>query len=90
MAIANSKGTIINIRDTVVEVEFLDDPKPNIHEIVKLKDNEEITFEVIRSSGANTFFFINLSGKSNFVRGSEWFVQERKLVFRLEKTCWVE
>jgi len=71
MAIANSKGTIINIRDTVVEVEFLDDPKPNIHEIVKLKDNEEITFEVIRSSGVNTFYCINLSGKSNFVRGSE-------------------
>ena len=71
MAIANSKGTIINIRDTVVEVEFLDDPKPNIHEIVKLKDNEEIIFEVIRSSGVNTFYCINLSGKSNFIRGSE-------------------
>ena len=90
MAIANSKGTIINIRDTVVEVEFLDDPKPNIHEIVKLKDNEEITFEVIRSSGVNTFYCINLSGKSNFIRGSEVVCTGEEISVPVGKICWVE
>jgi F-type H+-transporting ATPase subunit beta len=65
-----SKGSIISIKDVVIEVEFLDDPKPGIHEIIKLEADESVIFEIVESSGINRFHCINLSGKSNFSRGS--------------------
>ena len=61
-----SKGSIISIKDVVIEVEFLDDPKPGIHEIIKLEADESVIFEIVESSGVNRFHCINLSGKSNF------------------------
>ncbi len=64
-------GNIIGIRDVVVEVEFLDDPKPYIHEILVLDKDPGIIFEVVESSGVNRFYCINLSGRSNFLRGSK-------------------
>lgn len=70
MEIGDSKGRIIGIRDVVVEIEFLDDPKPFIHEVLKLESDENIVFQVVDSSGVNSFHCINMSGNSNFVRGA--------------------
>ena len=70
MEIKESKGRIVSIRDVVVEIEFLDDPKPFIHEVLKLESNHDIVFQVVDSSGVNRFNCINLSGSSDFVRGS--------------------
>ena len=70
MEMKESKGRIVSIRDVVVEIEFLDDPKPFIHEVLKLESNHNIVFQVVDSSGINTFNCINLSGSSDFVRGA--------------------
>ena len=71
MEINNSKGRIVSIRDVVIEIEFLDDPKPSIHEILRLESDESTIFEVVESSDVNKFHCTNLSGKSNFLIGSE-------------------
>lgn len=65
-----SKGRIISIRDVVVEIEFLDDLKPSIHEVLKLEHDQAVIFEVVESSDVNRFYCINLSGRSNFIIGS--------------------
>ncbi|MBW6441838.1 F0F1 ATP synthase subunit beta [Patescibacteria group bacterium] len=70
MEINTSKGRVINIRDVVVEVEFLDDPKPVLHEILRLENNDGVILEVVESSDVNRFYCINVSGNSNFVIGS--------------------
>ena len=46
MEIKESKGRIVSIRDVVVEIEFLDDPKPFIHEVLKLEKNHNIVFRL--------------------------------------------
>ena len=70
MEINESKGRIVGIRDVVVEIEFLDDPKPFIHEVLKLESDHNVVFMVVDSSGIDVFNCINLSGGSNFVRGA--------------------
>lgn len=70
MEMNSSKGRIVSIRDVVVEIEFLDDPKPSIHEILRLDNDRDTMFEVVESSDVNRFYCINLSGRSNFVIGS--------------------
>jgi len=70
MEIEKSKGRVVGIRDVVVEIEFLNDPKPHIHEILVLENDPGVIFEVVESSDVNRFYCINLSGRSNFIIGS--------------------
>jgi len=70
MEMNTPRGKVIGIRDVVVEVEFLGDPKPNIHEILKLESDDGVIFEVVESSDVNRFHCINLSGRSDFLRGA--------------------
>lgn len=53
-------GKIISVQGPIIEVEFLDD-KPLVHDILVLENDPGTIMEVVRSSGNNTFFCLNLS-----------------------------
>jgi F-type H+-transporting ATPase subunit beta len=56
-----SKGKIMSVKLPIVEIEYLTDPKPLIHEILVLESNPDIRFQVIQSSdNENRFYCLNL------------------------------
>lgn len=57
----NSKGTIIAVKDPVVEVEFMGDPKPKIRDILTVENHPDIRMQVVKSSGENRFYCLSLS-----------------------------
>lgn len=67
----NNSGEIISIRGNIVEVEFLNDPKPEIHTILKLENDPLVKLEVFKSTSANRFFCISLSPTDLFYRGAK-------------------
>ena len=69
MEIEKSKGRVINVKDVVVEVEFLDDPKPRIYDVLISEKNADVVLEVIESSNPFRFYCINLSDSSTLRRG---------------------
>ncbi len=69
MEIEKNKGKIVNIKDVVLEVEFMDDPKPSIHNVLTLENNSNVVLEVVESSGLNRFYCINLSDSATLRRG---------------------
>ena len=69
MEIEKNRGKVTDIKDVVVEVEFLNDPKPSIHGVLKLEKKESVILEVIGSSAPSKFYCINLSEPSLLKRG---------------------
>ncbi|MFC1700405.1 F0F1 ATP synthase subunit beta [Patescibacteria group bacterium] len=61
MDLEKNKGKVIGIRGVIVEVEFNNDPKPNIHDVLSLVDNPSVKLQVVESSDVSRFFCINLS-----------------------------
>lgn len=55
MEIEKNRGKVTDIKDVVVEVEFLNDPKPSIHGVLKLEKKESVILEVIGSSAPSKF-----------------------------------
>lgn len=63
-------GTIKSIKRHVVEVEFLGANKPDIHELLYLKEEPQAHLMVFTSSGENTFYCIALQDIEAYSRGA--------------------
>ncbi len=64
----NGKGKIIAILGQVVEVEFADSV-PRLHDMLYLEEDEQVKFEVFRSSKNNGFYCLLLSANPKLRRG---------------------
>jgi len=63
------EGKVLSVRGQVVEVEFLQ-AKPDIHELLVLKEQPEVKLEVYSSSRANVFYCLCLSFEEYLYRGA--------------------
>lgn len=63
-----STGSVISVRDQIVEVEFLQNP-PSIFDCLALETDTNQRLEVVSSSTKNRFFAIALKDASKFHRG---------------------
>lgn len=63
-----STGKIIGIQGQIIDVEFRKHP-PSIHDILVLEDDPGVKMEVLRSSGSNSFYCLNLSSSNKLARG---------------------
>jgi F-type H+/Na+-transporting ATPase subunit beta len=61
MELASPSGKIISVRDPVIEVEFMGDPKPMIRDILSVEGKPDIRMQVVRSTGGNRFYCLGLS-----------------------------
>ena len=64
-----NQGKIISIKGHVIEVEFKKE-KPDIYNVLTLKNDPEIRMEVYSSSGKNNFYCLSLSPVENLYRGA--------------------
>jgi F-type H+-transporting ATPase subunit beta len=78
--VPGAEGRVINVRDVVVEVEFNEDPKPEIHDILTLKENTEVRLQVSESSGPSKFYCINLTDSNPTYRGAVVINTKEKLM----------
>ena len=65
-----SHGTIVGIRGQVVEVSFQKN-KPAIHHLLYLKNDPSVKFEILSSSGEETYYCLALGSLSSLFRGAE-------------------
>ncbi|MCA9389949.1 F0F1 ATP synthase subunit beta [candidate division WWE3 bacterium] len=68
---ATNSGTIVSVRGHIVEVEFLTDPKPSVHNILALEADRLAKLEVFKSSTPDRFFCISLSPTHIFKRNAK-------------------
>lgn len=61
-------GVVIGIQGQIIEVEFKKNP-PNIHDLLIMEEDQNIKMEVLRSSGPNSFYCLNLSSAGRLCRG---------------------
>lgn len=64
-------GTIKSVSGHVVEVEFLENNKPYIYNILTLKDDPSTKMQVYKSSRESAFYCIILSNADKLYRGAE-------------------
>lgn len=64
------EGRIVSIKGSVVEVEFLEE-KPNIHDILILKDDPSVIMEVYTSATAESFFCLVITNMHKLSRGAK-------------------
>lgn len=64
-----SDGRILSIIGQVIDVEFQHE-KPQIHDLLTLKDQPEVKLEVYSSSGSNTFYCLSLGKEEFLYRGA--------------------
>ena len=65
-----AKGKIVNVKNVVVEVEFIEDPKPNIYDVLTLEEDVSVKLQVVESAEPNRFYCINLASVSPIYRGA--------------------
>lgn len=65
-----AEGRVANVKNVVVEVEFNEDPKPEIHDILTLKEDTDVRLQVVESAGPSRFFCINLTNENPAYRGA--------------------
>jgi F-type H+-transporting ATPase subunit beta len=63
-------GRIISIQGPIVEVEFLND-RPIVHDVLVLEEESDTVLEVLKSSGTNTFYCLDLTEKQKLQRHSK-------------------
>jgi F-type H+-transporting ATPase subunit beta len=68
----NKKKTarVIGIKGFVAEVEFMEEDKPELNDILVLEDNSEVKMQVFRSSSKNKFYCLTLSHVEEIYRGA--------------------
>lgn len=54
-------GKIISVRDPVIEVEYMGDPKPGIRDILSVEGKTDVRMQVVRSAENNRYFCLGLS-----------------------------
>jgi F-type H+-transporting ATPase subunit beta len=60
-----NQGKIVSVKLPIIEVEYLTDPKPQIHELLILDANSDVRFQVIKSaSQENRFYCLSLESGS--------------------------
>jgi len=64
------EGKVVNVRDVVVEVEFNEDPKPETHDILTLKEDNSVKLQVVESAAPSRFYCINLTNSNPMYRGA--------------------
>lgn len=69
MDIKKVNGRIVSVKDPIIEVEFVGDPKPGIRDILVLEANPEIRMQVVKSSSDYRFFCLSLSDIRAICRG---------------------
>ena len=78
-------GRIISVKEAVVEVEYISDPKPKVHDVLVLKEDPSIRMQVMRSSDTSRFFCLSLSHSSLYYRGAEVVNTHEKLMVPVGK-----
>ena len=68
---SNQTGTVITVKDYIIEVEFLGDPKPEINQLLSKAGDPEVKLQVFKSAGKDRFYCIGLAKHERLVRGSE-------------------
>ncbi len=71
-------GKVIGINGSIVDVEFLGN-YPAINALLTLESNSEVKLLVYKSSGATSFYCINLTTKFSIARGSKVLSLDRGL-----------
>lgn len=62
---------IIGIKGFVAEVEFMEEDKPELNDILVLEDSDEVKLQVFRSSAKNKFYCLTLSHVEQIYRGAK-------------------
>lgn len=62
---------VIGVKGFVVEVEFMGDQKPQIHDILIMESNDKVKLQVFRSSTKNKFYCLCLSHVEEVFRGAK-------------------
>jgi F-type H+-transporting ATPase subunit beta len=70
---------VIGVKGFVVEVEFMGDNKPEIHDILVLDDNDNVKMQVFRSSTKNNFYCLCLTNVEEVYRGARVVNTQRPL-----------
>jgi F-type H+/Na+-transporting ATPase subunit beta len=63
-------GKVIGIKGYIIEVEFLGDTRPNIHDVLYLEEDPSVLMQVYKSSSVSSFYCIALSIVSGVYRGA--------------------
>jgi len=79
MEIRESKGKVINIKGVVVEVEFGEEPKPRIYDVVVLQEDPTVKLEIVGSAGPDRFYCIALSSTNTICRNASVINTNEKL-----------
>jgi F-type H+-transporting ATPase subunit beta len=61
MGLKSIGGKIISVRDPVIEVEYIGEPKPAIRDIIHVEGHPEVRMQVVRSVGCGRFYCLGLS-----------------------------
>jgi len=77
-------GKITSVSGQIVEVEFKN-RKPQINDLLYLKDDPDIKMEVYSSSGINTFYCLALSRTNTLYRGAEIICTDSPILFPVGK-----
>ena len=74
------EGEIIGIKGQVIEVEFAK-RKPNVHDLLLMKEDGKVKLEVYSSSGINTFYCLALSAVTSLYRGAKVYSTTSQISF---------
>ncbi len=72
-------GTVKKVRDYIVDVEFLDNPKPQINTVLTAKEDAQIKLMGIKWSSSTMLTCICLLGQNKLTRGAEIVDTEKSL-----------
>ena len=65
------EGIVISILGQIVEVEFVGEIKPRIHDVLCLEDDKNVKMEVYTSAANNSFYCLLLSSSPKLHRGKK-------------------
>lgn len=77
--IKGNTARVIGVKGFVVEVEFMGDQKPEIHDILIMEGNEKVILQVFRSSTKNKFYCLCLAHVEEVYRGAVFFNTNKPL-----------
>lgn len=63
------KGSVISVNDSIVEVEFLSDPQPDLLEVLVLERDDSVKIQVMKSNEKSRFYCVGLSKIRTIKRG---------------------
>jgi F-type H+-transporting ATPase subunit beta len=81
MDLSAHDGKIISVRDPVIEVEYVSNPKPGIRDILSVEGKPDVRMQVVRSTGDNRFYCLGLSDIRVISRGDRVISTGKQLQF---------